>query len=239
MDYHAIHGHDVANFSTPLTREFLCSSSPSSARGPWGLTVSPLRNVGLTSDGFPDRVLTVSAAEADAALLSQSSASSTTSETAPSASRFLIPTGIETLDCILAGVEPPVHAGGDGPTADEPAKTAETEGDAAQRGGSPAEAAASKAAAAHPTGGIRRGQLAEIWGPPGVGKTAFGYVDLSLIAVHFHADHERANASCAGYNSQQMHYGKAATLCGLVCFLADGGAGLHGSSWGQTMDDRG
>ncbi|KAL1899069.1 hypothetical protein Sste5346_002991 [Sporothrix stenoceras] len=141
MDYHAIHGHDVANFSTPLTH----------------------------------RVLTVSAAEAEAALLSQSSASSTTSETAPpSASRFLVPTGIETLDCLLAGIEPPAQTGGYGPTTGETAREAETEADAAQQEGSPEARTTRKAASSHPTGGIRRGQLTEIWGPPGVGKTAFG-----------------------------------------------------------------
>ncbi|CAK7230349.1 hypothetical protein SEUCBS140593_007558, partial [Sporothrix eucalyptigena] len=109
MDYHAIHGHDVANFSTPLTH----------------------------------RVLTVSAAEADAALLSQSSASSAASETAPSASRFFIPTGIETLDALLAGIELPLPGDTNEQTADEPAKEAKT-GSTTQQEESPSAAATTK-----------------------------------------------------------------------------------------------
>lgn len=30
-------------------------------------------------------------------------------------------------------------------------------------------------------GGIQRGQVTEFWGPPGVGKTSFGYVQCAVI----------------------------------------------------------
>ncbi|ERT02600.1 hypothetical protein HMPREF1624_00901 [Sporothrix schenckii ATCC 58251] len=148
MDYHAIHGHDVANFSTPLTH----------------------------------RVLTVSAAEAEAALLSPSPASPTASETAPSSLRFVVSTGVATLDAILAGIDQPTQTGGDKPHSDEPTKGAEADGDATQRQASPDTATTGRNAAVGTTGGVRRGQLTEIWGPPGVGKTAFG-IQLAANAL--------------------------------------------------------
>ncbi|CAK7228603.1 hypothetical protein SCUCBS95973_006938 [Sporothrix curviconia] len=157
MDYHSIHGHDEANFSTPLTH----------------------------------RVLTVSAAEADAALLSQSSASSAASDTASSALRFFIPTGIETLDAFVAGIAPPALGDANDQTADEEARASQGMGAAAQREASltPASAAETETGASSKSprqlGGVRRGQLTEVWGPPGVGKTAIG---LQLAA----------NALCRG-----------------------------------------
>ncbi|EPE02324.1 rad55 protein [Ophiostoma piceae UAMH 11346] len=119
MDYHSIHGHDVANFDTPLTH----------------------------------RVVTVSAAD----VLSQSSASSTTSETPalssvpppPRSSSRFISTSIETLDAILAGLPLP----------------------AAKEDGGPKQS--------RYVGGIRRAQVTEIWGPPGVGTSTLG---MQLVA---------------------------------------------------------
>ena len=32
-------------------------------------------------------------------------------------------------------------------------------------------------------GGVLRGHVTEIYGPPGVGKTAFGYVDASFLKM--------------------------------------------------------
>ncbi len=140
-----------------------------------------------------DRVLTVSAADADATLLSQSSASSTAS--GPAAPSHFVPTGIESLDGILAGGEA-VLPDDDGPigeladdSEDDAADAVSTVAAADKRTQTADGSATTKAAAdrtARPTGGIRRGQLTEIWGPPGVGKTAFGYVvrgcSLRLVA---------------------------------------------------------
>ena len=102
----------------------------------------------------------------------------------------------------MTGIEPLAQGGADEPTGDKPARVAGAEGDTAQREASPAAGTTGKAAAPHPAGGIRRSQLTEIWGPPGVGKTAFGYVAMcSALSSPSRVDHGKADIACTGYNS--------------------------------------
>ena len=46
-------------------------------------------------------------------------------------------------------------------------------------------------------GGIQRGQVTEIWGPPGVGKTAFGWVFPSGITlIKYRREQDSACRKC-------------------------------------------
>ncbi|CAK7267976.1 hypothetical protein SEPCBS119000_002824 [Sporothrix epigloea] len=150
MDYHTIHGHDVANFGAPLTH----------------------------------RVLTVSAAEADVTPSSQSSTSSAASGLSPKKSRLFVSTGLASLDALLSGYELPSPEDTRDPAIDVQANGPGGAGSACQEA-DPVEATAQSIPAcpkAVQTGGIRRGQLTELWGPPGVGKTAVG-IQLAASAL--------------------------------------------------------
>lgn len=109
MDYHSIHGHDVANFDVPSSREFdMCI---------------PFTIRGLTED-TEDRLPTVSA-------------SSILDELKDDSSTY-VSTGLPDLDKKLQS------------------------------------ATSSESQDLDVTGGIKRGQVTELWGPPGSGKTAIG-----------------------------------------------------------------
>lgn len=109
MDYHSIHGHDLADFDISSSR--MAKKNPVSSGSP-------------ADKKHADRLPTVSASAALDELTSDASAN--------------IPTGLIDLDRALATNSPL-----DGPEDDCP-------------------------------GGITRGQVTEIWGPPGAGKTALG-----------------------------------------------------------------
>jgi hypothetical protein len=114
MDYHAIHGHDVASFDIPSSTRELTELL-------WLImAVFVLTKVCFLSDRLP----TVPASQA----LEELKAS-------PAAH---ISTGLEPLDSALLGLD----------------------------------STDSQDAVVH--GGIKRGQVTEIWGPPGCGKTAVG-----------------------------------------------------------------
>ncbi|CAI6089988.1 unnamed protein product [Clonostachys chloroleuca] len=117
MDYHSIHGHDVANFDVPSSREFdMCI---------------PFTIRGLTED-TEDRLPTVSA-------------SSILDELKDDSSTY-VSTGLPDLDKKLQS------------------------------------ATSSESQDLDVTGGIKRGQVTELWGPPGSGKTAIG-IQLTANAL--------------------------------------------------------
>lgn len=111
MDYHAIHGHDIASFPTSETRE----------------PREPLPNVLVQSSDCHaiDRLPTVSA------------------------SQVLDGLGSQTIDCVPSGVEPLDKLfSNNGQASTEDSRS---------------------------SAGVKRGQVTDAWGPPGTGKTAFGY----------------------------------------------------------------
>ena len=111
MDYHAIHGHDIASFPTSETRE------------PQELLKNAL--VQTSNCLAIDRLPTVSASQVLDGLESQ------------------------TLDCVPSGVEPLDKLfSNNGQASTEDSRS---------------------------SAGVKRGQVTDVWGPPGTGKTAFGY----------------------------------------------------------------
>lgn len=110
MDYHAIHGHDIASFDTSSSTRKL----PQAGRG----------GNRLISVVLSDRLPTVPASQAW--------------EDLKAGPATHISTGLEDLDRALLGID-----------------SADSQDAALQ-------------------GGVKRGQVTEIWGPPGCGKTALG-----------------------------------------------------------------
>lgn len=110
MDYHAIHGHDIASFDTSSSTRKLSQAGRGGNR--------------LILVVLSDRLPTVPASQAW--------------EDLKAGPATHISTGLEALDRALLGID-----------------SVDSQDAALQ-------------------GGVKRGQVTEIWGPPGCGKTALG-----------------------------------------------------------------